>query len=732
MAETEAVTSTDRLRFGAAAAGLAFAIAVLGGLPGRWAYALNEARAGKSLWQFFVLGLAVDGYSNGTIVGIGALAILLLCSRLAPRITLWACGAWVTLLWVLLFLGGIAATEFRLQRGLYPTFADLRAVGDRSYWIAAFGTLWLDRYLYPCLVAVPLAVGCFILTTRRWRSEYWRRWSTVAGYASFSALLFLAGWSFWFFSARVLPDVIDRNEVTSTFGSLVPFGAVRNVRWGLRRELEALPYEAVSVADGARMLGIPPDAATKLASGRVESCEPHPFRRAWPADELESVKSGRLEAGESYRPELVGSMLELSRSLFGEGAPRPVHVWHLLLEGLRADDVHALHPRAPREIAPFMNALYEGKVDGYRVLVARRMHQAGVRTSQGLAATVCGLGSMPYDLSFARDLGVLPARCLTDILAESGFDTSFVYGESPSFDNMLDFLQGHGVRDFVVPERLPPHAARSGWGVSDLALVRELFPLRASTSSSAYTLVLTLTNHHPFRKPDDMPVAVEERVARATSSTRDDDGRLLTYSYTDEAAREFFRQLESSPWAKRSIVVLAADHSTNDPLAWDKGDAGPALSHIPFVIAIPNAWLEGLRDAKRARAALEAASDELTPLVLSQNDVAAMMLALLTHAPELSGLAADKRWHTLGGQRTSPHFRADSLGRPPAWGINSIRQVFMVDSDGSVPTNGELSLPVIGDPAQAAPSLDPIAALLSAFLDNYDPHCRLVPNKDLQ
>ena len=74
------------------------------------------------------------------------------------------------------------------------------------------------------------------------------------------------------------------------------------------------------------------------------------------------------------------------------GDERDVIVWQLTLESFRADDIHAVNPRAAREIAPFVNGLYENG----DVLASRATYQAGVRTAHGLGALACGLGTMPY------------------------------------------------------------------------------------------------------------------------------------------------------------------------------------------------------------------------------------------------------------------------------------------------------------------------------------------------
>lgn len=738
------------LRWGLGSGLLLVALALLGDLPARWALAAHQARLGKSFAQFLVLGFAVDLFAAASWVSLGALLGVVLGGALvrargerARALVRWGSLGWPCLAFLLLWLGGVGATEFRLQRGLYPTWADLRNTGDSAYWTSAVQVLWFRRYLLPALVAVPAAVACIVLLQRLWRRLPERLLPAGIGWAAVTVALGLGGWAAWFTAAGWLPTVHDRREVSLPIGSLLSSGAgTRNIRWGLRAAVEQMHQPPERVALGAALLGVPPEPSRALAEHPATSCTPHPFARPFPDEELALVRAGTLAAGPAFEPRIAESLGRLSHALFAEGAPGPVHVWHLLLESFRAEDLHALQPNAPRELAPFATSLYDDGVPGYAALTAKRLHQAGVRTSQALAAQLCGLGSMPYDVSFARDLGRVPARCLLDVLADAGFDSSLVYGEKSAFDNMLDFAEQHRVDHILDRPRFPADLPSGGWGIGDIALMRALFGLRAAVQrdpahTAAYSLVLTITNHHPFGRPEDTPSEVVNRVAHlAGSATQplasEDRDRLVTYAYTDEALRQFFVELGRSPWADRSLVLLSADHSTADVVPWRSPTEGASepLSVLPFAIVVPERWLSALAEPEAARQALADVRAWLEQMPLSENDVPAMVLALLSASAPFASLRHEQRWHTLGGQRTSPHYRLEPLGGGAVWGIDAENRLFTVGLDGTPRLSSERCGAWSEGQEPTAPSLEPVAGLLGAFLRGFDAPCRgsSVPN----
>lgn len=714
-------------------------IMVAGDLPSRWGLAVIQAGQGKRLLDYVVLGNAVDIFTGTGWLWAIVLTVFLGLRWIARRtndaafpIRL-ATGVTATL-WLLTWLGGIGATEFRIQRGLYPTVADLRVGTELSYWISAAGTFWFDRYLYPSFVAVPIGVVLI-----GWMAS--TRWSPMfallskrglVGFLITASALWLTAWSFWFFSASLLPSVMDRREVSMPLGNLASIWVSgRNVRWGVRAGIESTIGTSESEAVGAAMLGLPNASSyPKEAS----ACLPHPLERRFPRTEL-----ARPEPKGAYAGKLLVALHSLSAKLFGEGAPSHVHVWQLTLESFRAEDIHALNPRAPRELSPFVTALYENSVPGIRTIPIRKMSQAGIRTSQAISALTCGLGSFPYDVSFARDIGVVPARCITDVLSDSGFDTAFVYGEKPAFDNMLEFFTAHRVSHFVVEKNFPPGLPSGGWGVGDIALMRHVMDLRRRAAETAdrdaYTFLLTVTNHHPFGLPEDAPDSLRTELDgiahRAGNALPEEDrARLAVHAYTDAAVRVFFDQLRDSPWAHNSIVVLTGDHSTGDPSAWLAPSGDPererqwqkAIGHIPGLIILPQPWLDRLADPGAVQHEVAAVQEQVQDMELSQNDIPTMLLALLAESPALRKLANEKQWHTMGGQRTSPFYEFASAPETVVWGINAGSALFRKTADGRLIETREVCTPEVENKT-SAPTLEPIASFLGALLRNYDAKC---------
>lgn len=138
------------------------------------------------------------------------------------------------------------------------------------------------------------------------------------------------------------------------------------------------------------------------------------------------------------------------------------------------------------------------------------MRQAGVRTSQAISASFCGLGTLPHLLSMGRDLQEIPLRCVPEVLRDAGFVTEMHHGYLPEFDLRTQFFQARKM-DFWHIRRIP--GAKEGltafWdgdiGLSDNKLVE--FSLKRSNElpeeSSTYVGMLTLSSHRPFRVPTD-------------------------------------------------------------------------------------------------------------------------------------------------------------------------------------------------------------------------------------
>jgi hypothetical protein len=216
---------------------------------------------------------------------------------------------------------------------------------------------------------------------------------------------------------------------------------------------------------------------------------------------------------------------------------------------------------------------------------------------------------------------------------------------------------------------------------------------------------------------------VDQALAATTHVAKADDRRhLLTHAYTDAALALFFDRLRESGLAERSIVVLAADHSTGFTYVWHdhelQGDevSDNAKSRIPFLVVLPEAMVR--HGGPRAREALARAQHLLATEALSQNDIPRLLLALLQASKPLANLAPTQRWHTLGGQVTSPWFPKSNPSSTQVLGINGISELFRVNGRGERQGAYEESmfLKTRADRYSTTPSLLPVSAALVPLL----------------
>ena len=117
------------------------------------------------------------------------------------------------------------------------------------------------------------------------------------------------------------------------------------------------------------------------------------------------------------------------------------------------------------------------------------------------------------------------------------------------------------------------------------------------------------------------------------------------------------------------------------------------------------------------RDALRGAQQHLDAGPLSLNDVPSMVLALLSSSTSLAALPAAQRWHTMGGQVTSPFFRPIRAGAV-IHGVNGVSEVFALDGRGQRVGEVESSsfLKSSADRYRLTPTLIPAAAPVARTL----------------
>jgi hypothetical protein len=604
-------------------------------------------------------------------------------------------------IWVLT----VTAQEVKSERGSFPTTFDLLEGGTNASFVeGTVGFLRYERIWEPAVVGVLLAVVLvFVVWRRRREAVAWRQWATglVLG-------LFI-GTGGVLFGSAALGAAANRFTAAALGDPLT--GIVESSIDLLQHKGPATPRELVLDAE------LPPDALELGAKrlGWPQASTTHALKRSRPLD-----WSKEPPTKDPRGRKLLDALAKLSQALFVPDDAR-VAFFHLSLEGFRADDVHALNPLAGQQIAPFTSSLYDGRPG---VIAGRKMFQAGVRTAHCLGAMTCGLGTLPYNLAFIRDLQPFPVRCTSDVLADAGFAHSFFYGSDAKFDEMHLFFEQHRYTKLVSQVELPADLPTGTWdGVTDFAVFDTALTdvAKGLETGPQFSLLMSLSNHSPFTTPQDMPPEVTARVDADLKSVinradADDRLRLLTYSYTDAAVARVFAKLDELKIAERSIVMLMADHSTGHSYVWGKEDpeSDAAKTQLPFAIVIPPAFLARARDPQALGAALKDVQTLIDEAPLSQNDVPMLVLALLSAHAGVQSMPEAARWHTLGGQLTSPYFEPGGEAGSYLLGINGVSELYALDRTGARVGSYEDSvfLKTRADRYRVTPRLIPVTATL--------------------
>jgi len=602
-----------------------------------------------------------------------------------------------------------ATAEFRIERGVLPGPIDLRqGMGHHDFFTAEAPLLVAGRFLWANLACLAIAVVVALRlrptlepapTTARLRNA-----RGIATAVALCACLIVASRRADAYCVRMN----NRDALASPSAALVA-GLLTGARYdGSPSATRALLAEHIGapgdVVLGAHQLGYPPESASRLSRASSSTASDHPLARSLDP-----------EAG-APEPSLLRAARAFSRAAFTGSTP---FVFHVSLESARADDVHALHDDAPRTVAPFLDHVYTADEGA---IAFARAHQSGVRTSQALGAVMCGLGALPFHISASRDLGALPLRCMPDVLADAGFGSRVFYGHELVFDDMASFFSTHRMslherRDF------PASAPRGVWdAVSDASVYDAAIDDadRAATDDARYSFILTLSHHAPHTAPTDLspPHRAEiDELCHARGLHGENCERLATLRYADDSLRRFLGRVATSKNAARSIVVIAGDHTVHRAVPWGSADRPEGTTQIPLFVWLPPA----LRERIRGHEGFDAAWNELRALArmhpISSADLPSLLLALVSESAPLRALPAEARWHTIGGQATSPHYRSVT-GRGVIHGIDAHGFVFDVDAEGVVQT-GEIRMESLRGPAdiaEAGPHNRGEIAFLGSFL----------------
>ncbi len=723
--ERSARFASGRLRGAPAACslvGTALVLTAASVAPARWLLALEQGNGARARGLFFAGGLLCDLATVGPVVALGLLVILfgVSASRTLPRKRRLDRAASIAFAVVLVSLALLhnTATLFRIQRGVFPGPLDARqGLAAPDFLLSELPEVLGGKFLVANLAALLVV----LLVARRARARF--LWSEgppvrpvvalVVTVATF-LLLGLGSRDANAYCARLHNGGALLSPASTWLESLVAGQKIDGTPSELRRLVSSFVGTSKEVEEGARAMGYPPATEVRLRDAEANvDCSDHPFARP-----LEPVET---PIGLAAR--------NVSRELF-RGESKPIIVFHVSLESVRADDIAALEPRAPRGLTPFLTRVYEGEGSA---AAFRHAHQSGIRTVHALSAIQCGVGALPFHLALGRDLGNVPLRCMTDVLHDAGFHGRAFYGHELAIDDMSTFLRYHGLELHERGE-LPRTAPRGVWGaVTDGPVFDAALASAARDKDAQYNFVLTMTHHTPYTEPEDLAPAVRAEVDAICAErglTGENCARLRTLRYSDLTLARFVEQIEASEDAARTVIVFAADHTTHQWVPWGETEKPDGISGIPLVVWLPRAFRERVVD----RSAFEESWKQLRGMAasrpISNTDLPALMLSLLADAPGMRELPVEARWHTLGGQATSSTFHPP-LGDGALFGIDAHAQLFAVDSAGEKRAFGiEMdTLRTRDDMLAPAASNRGMLALWGSFLRGYGAKCARPTNR---
>jgi phosphoglycerol transferase MdoB-like AlkP superfamily enzyme len=212
------------------------------------------------------------------------------------------------------------------------------------------------------------------------------------------------------------------------------------------------------------------------------------------------------------------------------------------------------------------------------------MYASGTRTVRGLEAISLSLPPIPSE-SVVKRPGNENMTSWGKVMADNGYQTSFLYGGYGYFDNMNYFFQSNG---FAISDRseIPQPTFANIWGVSDEDLfnhAQKYFDTAAANGKPFFSIIMSTSNHKPFTFPEGVP------GIPATGGGRDAGVR-----YADYAIGKFVEQSRSHAWFNNTLFIFVADH---DARVYGKAQIPLKTYEIPMLIYAPGKVNPGEVDA---------------------------------------------------------------------------------------------------------------------------------------
>lgn len=222
-----------------------------------------------------------------------------------------------------------------------------------------------------------------------------------------------------------------------------------------------------------------------------------------------------------------------------------------------------------KNITPNLNQLSSDSI------FFENFYATGTRTVRGLEAINLSVPPTP-GYAVVKRPNHKNLYSMGNTFKNNGYDPIFLYGGNGFFDNMNSFFSGNGFQ--VVDEdhfESKEISFKNAWGVCDEDLFNKALSIldKRQGNSPFLLFMLTTSNHRPFTYPEGK-IDIPSGTSRAGA-----------VKYTDFAIGDFLRKSQNHKWAKNTVFVIVADHSTEGR---GRFDLEMTDFHIPLWIYSPH------------------------------------------------------------------------------------------------------------------------------------------------
>ncbi len=210
-----------------------------------------------------------------------------------------------------------------------------------------------------------------------------------------------------------------------------------------------------------------------------------------------------------------------------------------------------------KEVTPFLDKLFHSKST---ISFDNFYNQVGQgKTSDAENMLETSTYGLPQGSLFAQLGSDNTFQAAPQILKQrAGYTSAVFHGNVASFWNRNNTYKNMGYQYFFDASYYDTSGDKAlGFGLKDKLLFNDSIKYLEHLQQPFYVKYLTVTNHFPFSldKEDEDP-----NFKAPDTGNKTVDDYFLTAHYLDQSIKEFYKYLEKSGLAKKSIIVLYGDH----------------------------------------------------------------------------------------------------------------------------------------------------------------------------